>query len=66
MNMAQIALRWILDFDAVTAIIPGASKPEQARLNVTASDLPPLGGGLHAQLRQFYETKVSAHIRGPY
>ncbi|MFN2509985.1 MAG: aldo/keto reductase [Pyrinomonadaceae bacterium] len=66
MNMAQMALRWILDFDAVTAIIPGASKPEQARSNVTASDLPPLGGDLHEKLRAFYDTQVAAHIRGPY
>lgn len=66
MTMAQMALRWILDFDAVTVIIPGASSPQQARANVTASDLPPLGEVLHAQLREFYETKVAAHIRGPY
>jgi aryl-alcohol dehydrogenase-like predicted oxidoreductase len=66
MTMAQMALRWILDFDAVTVIIPGASKPQQARANVTASDLPRLGEDLHAQLRQFYQTKVAAHIRGPY
>lgn len=66
MTMAQMALRWILDFDAVTVIIPGASSPQQARANVTASDLPPLGEDLHATLRHFYETKVAAHIRGLY
>jgi aryl-alcohol dehydrogenase-like predicted oxidoreductase len=66
MTMAQMALRWILDFDAVSVIIPGASKPQQARSNVTASELPPLGKDLHAQLREFYETQVAAHIRGPY
>lgn len=66
MNMAQMALRWILDFDAVTVIIPGASSPQQARANVTASELAPLGKELHAKLRAFYETQVAAHIRGPY
>lgn len=66
MTMAQMALRWILDFDAVSVIIPGASNPQQARANVTASDLPPLGDDLHAQLKDFYETQVAAHIRGPY
>jgi aryl-alcohol dehydrogenase-like predicted oxidoreductase len=64
MTMAQMALRWILDFDAVTVIIPGASSPAQARANVTASELSPLGEGLHAQLKAFYETQVAAHIRG--
>jgi len=66
MMMAQMALRWILDFDAVTVIIPGASKPHQARGNLSASDLPPLNEDLHAQLKDFYETQVAAHIRGPY
>lgn len=66
MTMAQMALRWILDFDAVSVIIPGASNPQQARDNVTASNLPPLGEALHAQLKEFYETQVAAHIRGPY
>jgi aryl-alcohol dehydrogenase-like predicted oxidoreductase len=66
MTMAQMALRWILDFDAVTVIIPGASNPQQARRNVTASDLPPLSKGLHQRLNEFYDTQVAAHIRGPY
>ena len=66
MTMAQMALRWILDFDAVSVIIPGASSPAQARANATASALPPLGEDLHAQLREFYETQVAAHIRGSY
>ena len=39
--MAQSALRWILDHDAVTTVIPGASKIEQARCNALASDLLP-------------------------
>lgn len=66
MTMAQMALRWILDFDAVSVVIPGAINPQRARANVTASELPPLGKDLHAQLREFYETQVAAHIRGPY
>jgi aryl-alcohol dehydrogenase-like predicted oxidoreductase len=66
MTMAQMALRWILDFDAVSVIIPGASSPRQARANVTASDLPPLGPELHRRLKEFYEQEVAAHIRGPY
>ena len=48
MTMAQFALRWCLDFDAVTMVIPGAKRPEQARDNAAASDLPPLAPALHA------------------
>lgn len=41
-NLAQIALRWILMFDAVSTVIPGASKPEHIVSNAAAADLPPL------------------------
>ena len=66
MNMAQFALRWCLDFDAVTTVIPGATRPQQARDNAAASDLPPLSGELHARLRTFYREEVAEHIRGAY
>jgi len=66
MTMPQMALRWILDFDAVTTIIPGASRAEQVLSNVSASDLPPLSLELHAQLTDWYETKVAQFIRGKY
>lgn len=65
-TMADFALRWCLDFDAVSVLIPGARNPEQARGNVRASDLPLLSRELHAQLSSFYESEVAAHIRGPY
>jgi aryl-alcohol dehydrogenase-like predicted oxidoreductase len=66
MTMAQFALRWILDFDAVSVIIPGASKPQQAIDNTKASDFPSLDSDLHEKLKDFYETKVKDFIRGPY
>jgi aryl-alcohol dehydrogenase-like predicted oxidoreductase len=66
MTMAQWAMRWILDFDAVTVIIPGASKPLQVTGNASASDLAPLGEDVHRQLNAFYQQKVAQHIRGPY
>lgn len=66
MTMAQFALRWILDHEAVSVIIPGASSVEQARANAVASDLDPLPAELHEELQHFYESEVAAHIRGPY
>jgi aryl-alcohol dehydrogenase-like predicted oxidoreductase len=66
MSMVDLALRWILDFEAVTTIIPGASRPEQVRGNVRAGNLPRLSPELHGLLRDFYETEVKASIRGPY
>jgi aryl-alcohol dehydrogenase-like predicted oxidoreductase len=66
LTMADFAQRWILDHPAVTTVITGASRPEQATRNARVSDLPPLSLELHARLRDFYATEVAAHIRGPY
>jgi len=65
-TMAQFALRWCLDFDAVTTVIPGSKRAEQARMNAEASALPALSRELHRQLRQFYDDEVAACIRGKY
>jgi aryl-alcohol dehydrogenase-like predicted oxidoreductase len=66
MTMAQMAQRWILDHDAVSVVITGASRPDQAAANAAVSELPALEDGLHEQLKDFYEDQVAAHIRGPY
>lgn len=65
-TMAQWSLRWVLDHDAVTVVIPGANKPQQARDNAAASDMPPLGDDVHAKLADWYDAKVKEHIRGVY
>jgi aryl-alcohol dehydrogenase-like predicted oxidoreductase len=66
MTMAQMAMRWILDHDAVSVVIPGASSPKQAIDNARASDLPRLAPELHRKLSEFYAANVRDHIRGPY
>lgn len=66
MTMAEMALRWCLDFDAVSVIIPGARNVAQAQGNARASVLAPLGAERHVKLAAFYERAVAAHIRGPY
>ena len=65
-TMAQMSQRWILDHEAVTVIIPGASRAEQARANASVSNLPPLTPETHALFRRFYEKEVAPYIRGPY
>jgi aryl-alcohol dehydrogenase-like predicted oxidoreductase len=65
-TLAETALRWCLDFEAVSVIIPGARNPEQARANAEVSALPRLSDSLHEKLAEFYREKVAAHIRGPY
>jgi aryl-alcohol dehydrogenase-like predicted oxidoreductase len=66
MSMVQLALRWILDHDAVSVIIPGASSPEQARANAAVSELPPLPSELHQVLSDMYANSIHSRIRGPY
>jgi aryl-alcohol dehydrogenase-like predicted oxidoreductase len=64
--LADLAQRWILDHDAVSTVITGASKPEQVVANARVSTLAPLAAGLHQELGEFYEKEVARHIRGPY
>ena len=66
LSLAELALRWCLDFEAVSAIIPGAKNPEQARANARASALAPLTAELHGRLAEFYGREVAGWIRGPY
>lgn len=60
------ALRWILDYPAVSTVIPGAKNAAQAQQNASAAQLPPLSPEVHAALTQLYETEISPKIRGPY
>ncbi|MEP6756186.1 MAG: aldo/keto reductase, partial [Chthonomonadales bacterium] len=66
MTMAQFALRWCLDFPAVSVVIPGATRPEQAAANCSASDLAPLSTEVHEKLSKLYDTMIHDAIRGPY
>ena len=66
MTMAQFALRWILDFDQVTTVIPGASSPKQAAENATASSFPNISDDLHNKLSELYKQKIHQKIRGIY
>ncbi len=55
MSMVQFALRWTTMFDAVTCAIPGAKRPDQARENFGAADLPPLSDATMAGVQEIYE-----------
>lgn len=66
LTLADFAQRWILDHDAVSVIIPGASRVEQVRRNTETSALPLLSEELHKQLADFYDAEVAGHIRGAY
>ncbi|GAB3024772.1 aldo/keto reductase [Bowmanella dokdonensis] len=63
-DMAQLALRWILDHPQVSTVIAGSAKAGQIRNNAGAAALEPLTDRLHGQLNAFYVEKVRQHIRG--
>jgi aryl-alcohol dehydrogenase-like predicted oxidoreductase len=64
--LSELALRWILDFEEVNVVIPGATKVSQLASNARASDLAPLSDELHQKLKNFYQNEVAEHIRGVY
>jgi aryl-alcohol dehydrogenase-like predicted oxidoreductase len=61
-SMAQMALRWILMFDAVSCAIPGAKRPAQAEDNVAAAGLPPLSAEVMAAVGEIYEGLIAPHV----
>jgi len=65
-RLSQWAIRWILDHVQVTTVIPGATKVEQVKKNMAASDLPPLNKSVHQELRNLYDKKIKPFIRGHY
>jgi aryl-alcohol dehydrogenase-like predicted oxidoreductase len=57
-SMAELALRWILMFPAVTCAIPGAKRPAQVEENIQAASLPPLSEATMEAIRGVYGQQV--------
>jgi aryl-alcohol dehydrogenase-like predicted oxidoreductase len=57
-NLAQIALRWVLMFEEVSCVIPGASRSSQVEMNARASGLPPLTDGQMKGVREVYGKRI--------
>jgi aryl-alcohol dehydrogenase-like predicted oxidoreductase len=58
-TLAQLALRWILTFDAVSTVIPGAKTPEQVRANAAAADLPAPSPETMERIAEIYRRRVA-------
>ena len=61
-TMAQYTLRWILDFDAVTTVIPGSTDPDHVAENAAAADLDPRTHREHGAIRDAYEAHVKDYV----
>lgn len=60
--MAQFALRWILEQEAVSVVIPGARNEAQAQSNAAASALPAIDEKTKAAIAALYERQVKVHV----
>lgn len=60
--MAKLALRWILMFDEVSSIIPGASITEQVLLNISASQLPSLTDEEMNNIKEIYDKYIKSSV----
>ncbi len=63
-DLTPYAIKWILMHDAVSVVIPGASKQEQVYANVKASDLPELTKEQMDQVTDIYNKYIrnSVHL----
>lgn len=57
-NLAEVAIRWILDHEAVSTVIPGASRAEQVIENISATNRKPLKDTDHQVIKNIYEAKI--------
>jgi aryl-alcohol dehydrogenase-like predicted oxidoreductase len=61
-SMAQMALRWILMFDAVTCALPGAKRPAQVEDTLKAADLAPLSKQTMDKISEIYDRRIRADV----
>ena len=60
--MAQFALRWILDQQGVSVVIPGARNADQARANTVAAELPSLSPEVRARVDEVYDELIRPQV----
>lgn len=61
-NLALSALRYILMYDAVSTVIPGASSPEQIAANAAASALPAFTDEEMKVVREVYDEYIKDQV----
>jgi aryl-alcohol dehydrogenase-like predicted oxidoreductase len=61
-SLTQLALRWILDHDAVSTVIAGAKTSDQVNDNAAASDLAPLPEATNAAIATLYRERIAPQV----
>jgi aryl-alcohol dehydrogenase-like predicted oxidoreductase len=57
-TLAQLALRWILMFEGVSTVIPGAKSPKQVEDNCGASDISALSSAAMQSVKEIYDRSI--------
>ncbi|UOR11439.1 aldo/keto reductase [Halobacillus amylolyticus] len=65
-NMGRAALKWVMQQEAVTSVIPGFRNKSQVEDNLQALNVKPFSTQELQQLQQFYQQEVHDSIRGVY
>lgn len=65
-NMTQAALKWILEHDVISSVIPGFKTVSQVEDNLKAVYASPYTPEEMKKLGQFYKEQVASEIRGAY
>lgn len=61
-NLAPYALQWILSFEDISCIIPGASKTSHVLSNLSVYDLPQLTADKIAAMNAIYEKYIKSSV----
>ncbi|AEH37241.1 aldo/keto reductase [Halopiger xanaduensis] len=62
LTMAEFTLRWILDHEAVSTVIPGTTSPDHVESNAAVSDLDSLSHQTDGAAQDVYEEYVAEHV----
>ncbi len=57
-DLTLVALKWILQHDAVSCVIPGASKVEQVSNNLKVLDMPDLSADEMIKVKNIYDRRI--------
>lgn len=65
-NMTRAALKWIMQQEGISTVIPGFKNVQQVEDNLQAIKVPVFSSAELEKIKTFYQEEVQQHIRGGY
>lgn len=65
-SMTRASIRWLLDHEAISCVIPGFKNTAQVLDNLQAANVASFSEAEMQQLEAWYQREVHEHIRGAY